>query len=50
MVICDFYILRTIFCPSEHDPPLVVDAYRVFSRKITVQDFKTIARWRRIAL
>jgi hypothetical protein len=44
-VIVDYlHVFGARIGPSEHDPPLIVDADRVLARQIGLESFKTVAR------
>jgi len=44
LVIVDYlHVLGTRIGPSEHDPPLIIDADRVFARQVTLESFKAVA-------
>src|ERR1700730_17487230 len=40
------HVFGTRIGPSEHDPPLIVDADRVLTRQIALKSFKAVAGWR----
>ena len=44
LVIVDYlHVFRARIGPSEHDPPLIVDADRVLARQVALQCFKPVA-------
>src|ERR1700688_1191075 len=44
LVIVDYlHIFGTRSGPPEHDPPLIIDAYRVLTRQIALESFKAVA-------
>jgi hypothetical protein len=44
LVIVDYLdVFGTRSGPPEHDTPLIIDAYRVLTRQITLESFKAIA-------
>jgi hypothetical protein len=43
MIVDYLHVLGTRIGPSEHDPPLIVDADGVLTRQIALKSFKAVA-------